>query len=58
MLGALNDTPFIDKTKLSSKVFLWGNKNYIKIKSSRPPHNYVLVTLDDNLPIKLTWPKW
>jgi hypothetical protein len=37
MLGALNDTPFLITTKLSSVVFLWGNKNH-KIKSSRPPH--------------------
>jgi hypothetical protein len=55
MLGALNDTPFVDKPKLLSIVFLWGNKNY-KIKILQPAP-YFLVTMDDNLLIKLTWPK-
>jgi hypothetical protein len=36
MFGALNDTLLLIKTKLSSTVFLWGNKNY-EIKSSHPP---------------------
>jgi hypothetical protein len=38
LLGALNDTPFVDKNKIVINiVFLWGDKNY-KIKSSHPPH--------------------
>jgi hypothetical protein len=52
MLGALNDTSFIDKNKIIINSFLWENKNY-KIKSSQPPPHFV-VTLDDNLLIKLT----
>jgi hypothetical protein len=37
MLGALNDTPFVDKNKIVTNRFLGGDKNY-KIKSSQPPH--------------------
>jgi hypothetical protein len=36
MLGALNDTPFVDKNKIVIDSFSWGNKNYI-IKSSTHP---------------------
>jgi hypothetical protein len=56
MLGALNDTPFVDENKIVINSFSWGNKNY-EIKSSNPSHIFFLVTLDDNLLIKLTWPK-
>jgi hypothetical protein len=37
MLGALNDTPFVDKNKIVINSLPWGNKNY-KIKSSQPSH--------------------
>jgi hypothetical protein len=36
MLGALNDTPFIDKNEIIINSFSLGNKNY-KIKSSHLP---------------------
>jgi hypothetical protein len=37
MLGALNDTPFVDKNKIAINNFLWGNINY-KTKSFHTPH--------------------
>jgi hypothetical protein len=40
MLGALNDTPFVDKNKIVINSFSWRNKNY-KIKYSHPPHIFL-----------------
>jgi hypothetical protein len=52
MLGALNDSPpLLIKTKLSSIVFLGEIKIINKIL---PFASYFVVTLDDNLLIKLT----
>jgi hypothetical protein len=37
MLGALNETPFVDKNRIVINSLSWGNKNY-KMKSSHPPY--------------------
>jgi hypothetical protein len=37
MLGALNDTHFVDENKIVINSFSFENKNY-KIKSSYPPY--------------------
>jgi hypothetical protein len=37
MLGALNDTHFVDKNKIAINVFFFGE---IKIKSSHPTHTF------------------
>jgi hypothetical protein len=50
MLRALNDTPFVDKNKIVINSFFLGE---VKIL---PPAPYLLMTLDDNVLIKLTWP--
>jgi hypothetical protein len=55
MLGALNDTSFVDKNKIVINSFAFLEIKIInKILPTAP---YFLVTLDDNLLIKLTWPK-
>ena len=44
--------PFVDKKKIVINSFPWG----MKINKILPPAPYFLVTLDDNLLIKFTWP--
>jgi hypothetical protein len=51
-LGALQEAPFVNKKKIVINSFPWG----IKINKILPPAPYFLVTLDDNLLIKLTGP--